>query len=130
MRTCYLVLSQLYKCKGFCIIQYCTGTCKGVENGSKPLIFYGALSVPRAGMYVSPPISTWTPEVFYTLFFNHAHRLRLEKLLYLELSRSSNGFFQVLLDPGGGFTSETTARRLQKRNGRYETVSVSEVKRL
>jgi hypothetical protein len=34
----------------------------------------------------------------------------------------------VLLDPGGGFTSETAARRFQKRNGRYETVS--EVKRL
>jgi hypothetical protein len=32
--------------------------------------------------------------VFYTCFYNHAHRLRLEKLLYLELSRSSNGFFK------------------------------------
>jgi hypothetical protein len=58
------------------------------------------------------------PRVFYTYFYNHAHRLRLEKLLYLELSRSPNGFFLVLLDPGGGFTSETAAR-----NGRYETVS-------
>jgi hypothetical protein len=27
------------------------------------------------------------------------------------------------MDPGGGFTSETAARRFQKRNGRYETVS-------
>jgi hypothetical protein len=26
-------------------------------------------------------------------FYNHAHRLRLEKLLYLELSRSLNRFF-------------------------------------
>jgi hypothetical protein len=34
----------------------------------------------------------------------------------------------VLLDPGGGFTSETAARRFQKSNGRYETVL--EVKRL
>jgi hypothetical protein len=34
----------------------------------------------------------------------------------------------VLLDPGGGFTSETAARRFQKGNSRYETVS--EVKRL
>jgi hypothetical protein len=66
--------------------------------------------------------------VFYTYFYNHAHRLRLEKLFYLELSRSTNGFVKVLLDPGGGFTSETAARRFQKRNGRYETVS--EVKRL
>jgi hypothetical protein len=37
--------------------------------------------------------SSWTPGVFYTYFYNHARRLRLEKLLYLELSRSSNGFF-------------------------------------
>jgi hypothetical protein len=30
-----------------------------------------------------------------------------KKLLYLELSRSSNGYFKPLLDPGGGFRSET-----------------------
>lgn len=79
-------------------------------------------------IYVSPFDSSWTPGVFYTCFYNHARRLHLEKLLYLELSRSSNGFFKVLLDPGGGFTSETATRRFQKWNGRYETVS--EVKRL
>jgi hypothetical protein len=45
-----------------------------------------------------------------------------------KLSRSPNGFFKALPDPGGGFTSENAARRFQKRNGRYETVS--EVKRL
>ena len=33
------------------------------------------------------------PQLFYTYFYNHAHRLRLEKLLYLELPRSPNGFF-------------------------------------
>jgi hypothetical protein len=33
-------------------------------------------------MYVSPPHSSWTPGVFYTYFYKHAHRLRLEKLLY------------------------------------------------
>jgi hypothetical protein len=43
--------------------------------------------------------------------------LRLEILLYLEPSRSSNGFFKPLLDPDGGFTSETAERRFQKRNG-------------
>jgi hypothetical protein len=62
--------------------------------------------------------SSSTPGVFYTYFYNHAYRLRLEKLLYLELSRSSNGYsvqyFKPLLDPGGGFASETTARRFQK----------------
>ena len=82
-------------------------------------------------IYTSPLVSSSTPGVFYTYFYNHAHRLRLEKLLYLELSRSPNGFFiffKVLLDPGGGFDSEIAARRFQKRNDRYETVS--EVKQL
>jgi hypothetical protein len=65
---------------------------------------------------------------FYACFYNHAHHLRLEKLLYLEFSRSSNGFLKPLLDPGGGFTSKTAAWRFQKLNGRYEIVS--EVKRL
>jgi hypothetical protein len=50
------------------------------------------------------------------------------KNYYIELSRNSSGYFKPLLDPGGGFTSETAARRLQKCNGRY--VTVSEVKRL
>jgi hypothetical protein len=67
----------------------------------------------------------------HTYFYNHARRLRLDKLLYryLELSRSPSGyFFKPLLGPDGGFTSETAARRFQKRNGRY--VTVLEVKRL
>jgi hypothetical protein len=76
-------------------------------------------------MYVSRLHSSSTPGVFCTYFYNHAHRLRLEKLLYLELPRSPNGFLIVLLDPGGGFTSKTAAQRFQNR---YETVS--EVKRL
>ena len=29
--------------------------------------------------------------------------------------------FKPLLDPGGGFISETATRRFQKRNGRYIT---------
>jgi hypothetical protein len=61
-------------------------------------------------LYVSRLHSRGTPGVlifFYTCFYDHARRLRLEKLLCLELSRSPNGFFFVLLDPGGGFTSET-----------------------
>jgi hypothetical protein len=61
--------------------------------------------------------SSWAPGVFYTYFYNHAHRPRLEKLLYIELysSRSSNGYFKPLLDPGGSFNSETAARRFQKK---------------
>ena len=63
---------------------------------------------------ISPPLSSSTPGVFCTYFYYHAYRLRLEKLLYLELSRSSNGYFKALLDQGGGFTSETAARWFQK----------------
>jgi hypothetical protein len=50
---------------------------------------------------------------FIYIFCNYAHRLRLKKLLYIELYRSSNGHFKPLLDPGGGFTSEAAARRFQ-----------------
>jgi hypothetical protein len=59
--------------------------------------------------YTSPLNSISTPGVFYAYFYNHAYRLRLEKLLYLELSRSLSGFFKVLLDPGGGFFRSETA---------------------
>ena len=52
----------------------------------------------------------------------------LKKLLYLGISRSPNGFFKPLLDPGDSFTSKTATRRFQKQNGRY--VTVSELKRL
>ena len=69
-----------------------------------------------------------TPGVFYTCFYNHARRLRLEKLLYLELSRSSSGYFKSILNLGCRFAPETAARRFQKWNGSY--VTISEVKRL
>jgi hypothetical protein len=64
--------------------------------------------------YVSDLDPFSTPQLFYTYFYNHAHRLRLEKLLCIELSRSSNGFLKPLLDPGDDFTSETAERRFQK----------------
>jgi hypothetical protein len=68
---------------------------------------------------ISHPHSSGPPGVFCIYFYNHARRLRLEKLLYLELSRSPNGFFKGLLDPGGGFNNETVSevRRLQIYNG-------------
>jgi hypothetical protein len=44
-------------------------------------------------IYISHLDSSSTPGVFYTYFYNHAHRLRLEKLLCLGLSRSPNGVF-------------------------------------
>jgi hypothetical protein len=70
-------------------------------------------------IYISHLHSSWTPGVFYTYFYNHAYRLRLEKLLYLELSRSPNGFFKVLLDPGGSSRCETVSevKRLKFYNG-------------
>jgi hypothetical protein len=48
--------------------------------------------------------------VFHTCSYNHAHRLRLGELLYVELSRSFTGQFKPLLGPGGGCASETAAR--------------------
>jgi hypothetical protein len=54
-----------------------------------------------------------TPQLFYTHFYNHARRLRLEGLLYVGPSRSSNGFFKPLLDPDDGFASETVEKRFQ-----------------
>jgi hypothetical protein len=56
------------------------------------------------------------PKLLYTNFYNHVRRLRQEKLLYLELSRSPNGFFyhfwiqvavSLLKPPHGGFKNET-----------------------
>jgi hypothetical protein len=48
-----------------------------------------------------------TPEAFYKYFYDHARRLRLEKLLLLCLELYTievpTGFFKPLLDPGGGF---------------------------
>ena len=73
------------------------------------------VSVGEWPLQISDLDSFRTPGVFYTHFYNHAHRLRLEKLLYVELSRSSSGHFKfkLLLDPGGSFTSEAAARRFQ-----------------
>jgi hypothetical protein len=46
-------------------------------------------------VYISGSEQVSTPQLFYTCFYNHARRLRLEKLLCLELSRSPNGFFKT-----------------------------------
>jgi hypothetical protein len=67
-------------------------------------------------MYISHRDSRGTPGVFHAYLYNHARRLRLEKLLYPEVSRSPNGFLnrfwiQVAVSlpkpPHGGFRSET-----------------------
>jgi hypothetical protein len=82
-------------------------------------------------MHISHVDSRGAIRVFYTYFYNHARRLRLEKLLYLEpsiiasRSRSPNGFLNhiwiqvaVLLlelpsDEGCGIETAVT-RQFQK----------------
>jgi hypothetical protein len=70
----------------------------------------------RNGYKFSSPVSSPTPGVFYTYFYNYAHRLRLEKLLHLGVSRSPTVHFKkhfwiqevavsLLKPPQGGFRS-------------------------
>jgi hypothetical protein len=51
---------------------------RSFPSGGGPLIYCQYL--------YSPLNSSPTPGVFYTYFYNHAHRPRLEKLLYLQWS--------------------------------------------
>jgi hypothetical protein len=46
-----------------------------------------------------------------TITITAAPGTALKKLLCPELSRITNGRFKPLLDPGGGFTSETAVRK-------------------
>ena len=56
----------------------------------------GALTQSRTHAHVPCqfPCFKWAPWVFYAYSYNHAHRIRLEKLLYLEIYRSPNGLFK------------------------------------
>jgi hypothetical protein len=54
---------------------------------------YEGFALKKRHWYISRRGSRGTIGVFYTYFSNHARRFRLEKLLYIELSRSSNGLF-------------------------------------
>jgi hypothetical protein len=102
------------------------GLVLGINTAPTPTLQHGhskvgeGESITTGILHISPPVSSWTPGVFYTYFYNHAHRLRLEKLLYLELPRSSNGFFKyfwiqvavlLLKPPHGGFRSETAVTK-------------------
>ena len=86
-----------------------------VTPANKPIVFEDRGILPS---HVCTP--SWALGVFRTYAYNHARRLRLEKLLHLELelSKSSGGYFKLLLGPceGGDSASETAALRLQKRN--------------
>ena len=75
-----------------------------------PCMMYG-MCMHSCMMHVHGRHSSWAPGAFYTYFYNHAHRLRLEKLLCIELSRSPSGYF---------FKTSESRQRFQKRNGRYE----------
>ena len=50
-------------------------------------------------------------EAFHTYVYNHARRPRLEKLLSTNFQRAFSSF-KPLLDPGGGFASETETERI------------------
>ena len=54
-----------------------------------------------------PPSFKRDPGGILYVFYERAYRHRLEKLLYLGLSRSPSRYFISLLDPGGGFRSGT-----------------------
>ena len=89
-----------YFTKQLLILCSCSaGTCILIQDERAPVLYF------------SHRDSSPTPGAFYTYFYNHACRLRLEKLLYLELSRSYSGYFKVLLGPGGGFRSETAVMK-------------------
>jgi hypothetical protein len=61
-----------------------------------------------------------TPPVFYTYFYNHARRFRLEKPLYtVQGFLEANGFFNALLDLGG----RHVPRPFQKRSS-YKFITV------
>ena len=94
----------------------------GFDQRPRPLQYVTSERAPfPLGMAVTKNITVinqwlrfrFDPQLFYTCFYNHARRLRLEKVFYLGLSRSSNGFLKPLLDPDDGFTSETAERRFQ-----------------
>jgi hypothetical protein len=64
-----------------------------VSEAKRPLP-YAAVSEVEL-LQISGVYSSWTPGAFYTYFYTYFYNL--ETLLY----------FKPLLDPGGGFTSET-----------------------
>jgi hypothetical protein len=68
-----------------------------------------------------------TPQIFNTCSYNHARRLRLEKLLHIGLSKSPSGYFKLLLDPGGrcgGLRSEMAVTYLLQKQGNGYTFVV------
>jgi hypothetical protein len=64
------------------------------------------LELELGGLIFQSPCFKGNLGVFYTCFYNHGRRIRLEKLLHLGLSRSPGGCFKPLLglEPGGAFS--------------------------
>ena len=60
----------------------------------------GTVPAHPGSAHTSGFFSSYALGVSHKCFYNHAHRLRLKKLLYLELSRRSNGYFKPLLNSG------------------------------
>ena len=66
------------------------GAHKEAHRGVLDSIFRGrSFWEARSSCDISHRHSSWTPGVFYTYFYDHVNRLRLEKLLYLELSSTT-----------------------------------------
>ena len=66
------------------------------------------------------PSFKFGPWAFYTRFYNHARRLRLETLLliHLGLSRSPNNLFKHFwIQVAGRYETVSEAKRLQIYNG-------------
>jgi hypothetical protein len=59
-------------------------------------------------------IQAGPPECFIQISITTPIASALKNYYSLGLSRSFNGFFKALLDPGDRFASETAARRFQK----------------
>jgi hypothetical protein len=97
-----------------------------IQYNNVKFIVYKNIHVSEIGLFS-------TPQLFYTYFYDHARRLRLKKLLYIEIPRNPNGFINhfwiqipvavsILNPPQGGFRIETAVtRRFQKLNGQKLT---------
>jgi hypothetical protein len=75
------------------VVVLSTGKYMNNNTGTGNARDHTRISARASIIHASGRHSSPTPGEYYTYFYNHARRLRLEKLLYLELSRSPNGFF-------------------------------------
>jgi hypothetical protein len=70
-------------------VKYTPNTKNETKNEQETTVF----GCGHGGGHFSPLDLSGLLGAFYTYFYNHAHRPRLEKLLYIELSRSFQRIF-------------------------------------